>query len=326
MKIGIVGTGNIGTLYGWALAEAGHTVTHLVRTGERRAGEATLDVLDERSGKEVRRLERYAWRIAESLPASTELVLIATPAARVRAAIEALAPGLPDATFATWAMEWDPVPLDDIVPAERLVMGYPDSGGTRDDATARYILSLGATPHLGMRAGAPATPRLEAFDAALRSAGFSPQRHDPFEPWLWVHAALSVPYWVALDHVRDLGRFVRDRALLRSAFRASHEVLRLVAAQGIDLDAYDEVAMNRMPAWLFPFAFRLLYRTNEGVRRAASHAVAGIGEGFELAERILRTADELGVPVPELRRLAADGLRERERSRPVVVPTAPSLS
>ena len=34
----------------------------------------------------------------------------------------------------------------------------------------------------------------------------------------------------------------------------------------------------------------------------------------------------LGVPVPELRRLAADGLRERERSGPVVVPTAPSLS
>ena len=274
----------------------------------------------------MRRLERYAWRVADGLPTSTELVLIATPAARVRAAVEALAPGLPDAAFVTWAMEWDPVPVDDLVSTERLVMGYPDSGGTRDDATAHYVLSLGATPHLGLRAGAPATPRLEAFDAALRSAGFSPQRHDPFEPWLRVHAALTVPYWVALDHVRDLGRFVRDRALLRSAFRASHEVLRLVAAQGIDLGAYDEVAMNRMPASLFPFAFRMLYRTNEGMRRAASHGLAGIGEGFDLAERILRTADELGVPVPELRRLAADGLRERERSGPVVVSTAPNLS
>ena len=29
----VVGTRNIGTLYGWALAEAGHTVTHLVRAG-----------------------------------------------------------------------------------------------------------------------------------------------------------------------------------------------------------------------------------------------------------------------------------------------------
>jgi 2-dehydropantoate 2-reductase len=326
MDIGIVGTGNIGTVYGWALAEAGHRVTHLVRPGGRRAAEARLDVLDERSGREVRRLERYAWQVAEELPASTELVLVATPATRVRAAIEALAPSHPDTTFVTWAMEWDPVPLEDLVPAERLVIGYPDSGGTRDDAAGSYVLSLGATPHLGVRAGTTTAQRLEAVDALLRSAGFSPERHDPFEPWLWVHAALTVPYWVALDHVRDIERFVRDRALLRSAFRASHEVLRLVAARGIDLDAYDEVAMNRMPAWLFPFAFRMLYRTNEGMRRAASHAVDGIGEGFDLASRVLRTADVLGVPMPELRRLAEDGLRERAGSGLTAVPITRSLS
>jgi len=33
MKILIVGAGIIGTIYGWAFAEAGHEVTHLVRPG-----------------------------------------------------------------------------------------------------------------------------------------------------------------------------------------------------------------------------------------------------------------------------------------------------
>jgi len=32
MNILIIGTGIIGTIYGWALKEAGHEVTHLVRT------------------------------------------------------------------------------------------------------------------------------------------------------------------------------------------------------------------------------------------------------------------------------------------------------
>lgn len=39
----VIGTGDIGTLYGWAMAEAGHEVTHLVRSGVNRAA-APLDV------------------------------------------------------------------------------------------------------------------------------------------------------------------------------------------------------------------------------------------------------------------------------------------
>jgi pyruvate/2-oxoglutarate dehydrogenase complex dihydrolipoamide dehydrogenase (E3) component len=34
MKLLIVGAGIIGSIYGWALAEAGHDVTHLVRPGK----------------------------------------------------------------------------------------------------------------------------------------------------------------------------------------------------------------------------------------------------------------------------------------------------
>ena len=45
------------------------------------------------------------------------------------------------------------MPLEDLLPADGLVIGYPDSGGTRDDAAGRYVLSLGRAPHLGMRPG-----------------------------------------------------------------------------------------------------------------------------------------------------------------------------
>ncbi len=33
MKVLVVGAGVIGSIYGWALSEAGHSVTHLVRPG-----------------------------------------------------------------------------------------------------------------------------------------------------------------------------------------------------------------------------------------------------------------------------------------------------
>jgi len=53
MRILVVGAGVIGTVYGWALSEAGHHVTHLVRPGrtDRFAGGVALDVLDKRKGR-----------------------------------------------------------------------------------------------------------------------------------------------------------------------------------------------------------------------------------------------------------------------------------
>jgi 2-dehydropantoate 2-reductase len=323
MDILVVGTGNIGTLYGWALAEAGHTVTHLVRPGADRPVAATLDVLDERSGREVRRHETYAWRVTDVPPAAADVVLVASAASSVRPAVAELAPRYPSATFVTWALEWDAVELGDLVDPDRLVVGYPDSGGTRTP-DGQYVLSLGAHPHLGVRAGTAPGAALDAVVAVLADAGLAPERHEPFEPWLWVHVALTIPYMAALRRSRDLDVFVRDRGLLRSAFRASHEILRLCEARGADLASIDDVATARMPAWLFPFAFRLLYRTNEGMRRAAAHGVQSIDEGLALAEQVLRAAEAFAIPVPELRALLDHAPAGTPEQRPAVAgPTLP---
>ena len=77
-----------------------------------------------------------------------------------------------------------------------------------------------------------------------------------------------------------------------------------MSARDVDLDDYDEAGTAlHTPVWLFPFAFHLLYRTNEGMRRAAAHGVAGIDEGLDLANQIVRSAEELDVPMPTFRTL-----------------------
>ena len=52
MNILVVGAGIIGSVYGWALAESGNHVVHLVRSGRAAAFRdgLTLDVLDRRKG------------------------------------------------------------------------------------------------------------------------------------------------------------------------------------------------------------------------------------------------------------------------------------
>jgi 2-dehydropantoate 2-reductase len=57
MKTLIVGAGIIGTVYGWALSEAGIDVTHFVRPGRKQLLQdgVALDVLDERKGHPSKR-------------------------------------------------------------------------------------------------------------------------------------------------------------------------------------------------------------------------------------------------------------------------------
>ena len=67
MKTLIVGAGVIGTLYGWALAEAGVDVTHFVRPGKAAGltGPVPMDVLDERADHEKYNQTTYDRRCVE---------------------------------------------------------------------------------------------------------------------------------------------------------------------------------------------------------------------------------------------------------------------
>lgn len=64
MRVLTVGAGVVGTIYGWALSEAGHDVVHLVRPGRAQAlaGGIATDVLDKRPGHPRKRTYATGWR------------------------------------------------------------------------------------------------------------------------------------------------------------------------------------------------------------------------------------------------------------------------
>jgi 2-dehydropantoate 2-reductase len=81
MKTLILGTGIIGTIYGWALAETGLDVTHYVRKGKSAAYQdgVTLDLLDERKGHQKKNITRYALKCVEDISSSDDYNLIILP-------------------------------------------------------------------------------------------------------------------------------------------------------------------------------------------------------------------------------------------------------
>ena len=78
MNVLIVGTGIIGTIYGWALHEVGIDVTHLFRKKkpEQQADGLKIDILDERKGYEKYNQTTYLAQITDRIDTATAYDLV----------------------------------------------------------------------------------------------------------------------------------------------------------------------------------------------------------------------------------------------------------
>lgn len=131
MKVLIVGTGVIGTIYGWALHEAGVDVTHYVRKGKILSEEATIDILDERKDHPKYQKTVYPWKTAEAIGGRYDLVIVPTNWYQTGEALKEIAPLCPRSFFYILTSNWTGTDIfDGILARSRYMLGYPDGGGT----------------------------------------------------------------------------------------------------------------------------------------------------------------------------------------------------
>ncbi len=300
MNVLIIGIGIIGTIYGWALQQAGIPVTHYVRPGktERRSGEALLDLLDERQGFPRFSKIYYPWQCLETIPAneSFELVIVPTNLYQTETALRQVYPQLPEASYLVLSANW----LGDsafkaIIPEQQLVLGYPDGGGTLIGDV--YWTNLGAEIHLPSSDG-PNGAAIQKVTQLFAAAGIQPDYQSNMLHWLWVHNATSMPIWAAYLQHCDMELLLKDQSLLRQAFTAVRECLDLCVARGVALNNYEDTAIFKLPDSLIGIMFKMLYYFNQSMQRDIAHAAQGFMEVQANYGQICATARELQIPLP----------------------------
>jgi 2-dehydropantoate 2-reductase len=304
MKTLVVGVGVIGTIYGWALAEAGVDVTHLVRSGRglHDGDILRLDVLDERKGHRKHNLTGYAPKLVEEVVPSDgyELVVVPTTGDRLSEALSEIVPRAGGALFLPLTSNWGGLDaIDRLLPRERYLLGYADGGGTiRGDL---YWTNLGAEIHLGMVDGGSAEA-LRRVRSLFETAEMRPDVQDDILRWLWVHNASTVGFQAGLAKYGDYRRTLRDRKLMATCVEATRELLTLCERRGADLKKYPEVSFRGWPTWLVIAFMRVLYRTNRSMQRYTAHAASpgAMREAMANYRAMVRTAGELGVETPAL--------------------------
>jgi 2-dehydropantoate 2-reductase len=308
MKTLIVGRGVIGTIYGWALAEAGVDVTHYVRPGKFSAAVETieLDLLDERKSHKAENRTRYAMRCVDAVKPEDgyELVILPVNADQLSGALSTLIPACGNATFLTMTSNWDGTGvLDAWLPKNCYLLGYADGGGTiRGDGV--YWTNLGAEVHLGCVDGTN-TAKLEQVKALFEKADMKPDMQPDMLHWLWVHNASATGFAAGYARHNKMKDYLNDSDLLKTCIEATRELLTLCEKRGINLKDYPEISFMSWPTWLVMTVMRWMYTTNKSMQRYTAHA-ASIGSLRETKtnyEAMLCTAREMNVDVPALKSL-----------------------
>jgi 2-dehydropantoate 2-reductase len=308
MKTLIVGTGVIGTIYGWALAEAGVDVIHYVRPGksEQYRQGVDLDLLDERKGHPANNQTHYNLRCVEEVRpgGGYELVIVPVNAQQVTEALQALIRRVgADATFLILTSNWEgTAEIDALLPRERYLLGYADGGGTVRNGV--YWTNLGAEIHLGALEG-QSPEKLAQVKTLFEKADMKPDIQPNILHWLWVHNASAVGFAVGFAKYSELKPFLRDGALMKTCVQATQELVHLCEKRGVDAKQYPDVSFVDWPNWLVVAMMRWMWSTNKSMQRYTAHASsAGSMQATRMHyDAMLSTASELGMEVPALQSL-----------------------
>jgi 2-dehydropantoate 2-reductase len=304
VKILVYGAGVIGTLYAARLQEGGNRVTVVARDQRladiRRYGLALEDIFGHgQSTTHVDTTERVG------PDDQYDIALIAVRRDQVASIVPELTANnrIPTLTF----MLNNPTGSSDLAQAlgrDRVLLGFPGAGGTRDGHLVRYAMIAQQPTTLGELDG-KRTPRLRRLVETFRQCGFPTTTSRDMDAWLKAHAffvtAISGAIYIAGGDCRRLSEDKATVALMAKGVREGYSAVR---ALGLSVAPF---ALKVLFTWLPP-TFAIYYWRNFFASKMADyvfgrHARAASREMRELANDCRSLLEKSRVEAPALRQL-----------------------
>ncbi len=303
MKVLVYGTGVIGTIYGDVLSQAGHDVSHYVRTG-RPAGRGSaldLNLLDGRTAEPHEVHLRYPAKLVDGFgPADRyDLVLVSLKHYDVPGILYQLAVDTGKADILFFNNWWDDLSAIDEVLAGRYVWGFPVAGGGWVDGVLDAALL--DTVHLG-EIGHIGTPRLCRVRGLFESAGLKVEVEPNILHWLWTHFATEAALIGSAIAAGGIDELLGQTARLETAILAGREALEICRVRGVAVERIPDAATFFAPADAVAIGIHDFYASNLPARRILERHT-GVEELKRIYADVVATGERLGVAMPRLTEL-----------------------
>jgi len=311
MRVLVFGAGPLGSLMAARLHEAGADVSLLAR-GQRLEDLRSHGVVlqDESTGEQ----EVAHVRVVETFGPEDryDLVMVVMRKNQAEDILPALAANPHVSTYLFMMNNAEGSgPLVDAVGAERVLLGFPLPGGSREghvvhivpiDEDDTYTVPIGEVD-------GQVRDRTRAVADLLGSMrGYNVEIRDDMDAWLKYHACLTI---LALGPAVcaagvDMDRLARTRDLLVLSVRAIKEAVGgLRTSLGIPPAPRSFRWLELIPEPLFVWLLRRLLRTGKARASIEGHSAAARDEFWHVGEELRSQLHAAGAPTPSVDRLLA---------------------
>lgn len=304
MKILIVGTGVIGTLYGHSLSKY-HEVTHFVRENKFNIMNNKIinyDIIDERENEEnMYTTGEYTYKCVTCVDREYDLIFVPVNSYQLDEALEALIKQAPNSNYLLLTLNWNGTEkIDKILKKEQYIMGYAGGGGTfRDNLLWGNIgqdITLGAVYE-------EQKPLLYKTIEIFKECGIEPEIPNNVLHWLWIHNVGASPMGIGLAKYNDLGEYLKDEKLVETCFKAMNECYSLCEKREVNLSEFPEPEMFKMPfSTLYPM-FKKNFEENPIMQRYTAHALLAIDEMEDNFIQMFKLGKEMKIDMPNMEEL-----------------------
>lgn len=304
MNILVCGAGVIGSVYAARLQEAGYNVSLLAR-GQRAICLRTRGVLLEDASTGQRTTTQV--RVVDHLAPTDvyDVALVTVRMDQLASILPSLAANHQIRTIVFMLNNPSGLQRLATIEPQRVVLGFPSVGGTREGEVVRYILIRQQPTTLGEVNG-QVTPRLQQLAAAFKTAGFSVALSRDMQAWLKTHAIFVACVSAALATTEgDSVRLGHTRKNVAMMVRAIREGFKALQAQAIPISPFNlKLIFLQMPMWFAVFYWQYALRTKVGTLAIAPHANAARDEMRQVSKEILAQLQMSSVcSTPTLRHL-----------------------
>lgn len=303
MKILVYGAGVIGTLYAARLQDGGNRVTVVARsqrlTDIRRYGLALEDIVGHcRSTTPVDTTDRLG------PDDQFDIALITVRRDQVASIVPELTAN--DRITLIFMLN-NPIGSNDLAQTlgrDRVLLGFPGAGGTRDGHLVHYAMIAQQPTTLGELDG-QRTARLRKLVETFRRCGFPTTTAHDMDAWLKAHAFFVTAVCGAIYMAGgDCHRLSEDKATVALMAKGVREGYSAVRALGLGVEPF---ALKVLFTWLPPtFAihyWRRFFASNMADYVFGRHARAASREMRELANDCRSLLEKSRIEAPALRQL-----------------------
>lgn len=305
MRICIVGTGVIGSLYGQLFAEYEHDVTHLVRpgSGSRLAEGMLVDLLDCRGAAPERHIINYRPQVIEALDPERpfDVILVSVRHDQLASVLPVLAEGAGTADIVFFNNLWTNFEPIDALLEGRYCWGFPGGGGGFVDG--RLEAALLDEVVLGDPNGTMSA-RMYRLIRLFETSGLYVSTPDNILDWLWVHFVVEAGFAgtaIGSGGVEGLLSGVDRMAVAIGAIR---DGLAVAEARGVQIPTRPEAQMYFAPEYRVATSMYDLLREDTAMQRILHRHISS-ADVRRIYKDLISTARALDVSVPVLERLAA---------------------